>query len=533
MLFFRLFLYYILWCHIFTGSFFAAGLYGNYLVLLKSSPAPKSPGGRVTVRELKSRAEQNMAGFTQRLGLVSSDNSNMNGPRRPASGSVRQIDQLWVANCVSVTVRHDFVSELALLPEVQTIIPDEPVFLSISSSNQSELSPSFQVLHEKGLDGRGIRIGVIDSGIIHHPDFTNAVRAYRDFTSQPSSDYTDLYGHGSHVSSILASRGLSGQLTGVAPAAELVIARVLEPIALDGSLQEGAQRMRAFASRLLAAMQWMLDPDENPDTDDYPQVVNNSWGFSVNTPLSMELFDRAIAAWRDLGIIPVFAAGNDGQRGDNSIYYPASSPHVIAVGALRGHERAYFSSTGGNLQEKPDFMMPGYGIWGLRSDQGNYGSMSGTSQAAPFLSGLIALLLQINPLADYDQVYLSLRLACTSDTPSWSKEYGWGMPDIERAVSSFYQHLQSRIQAGGSDTFAEYERLYLLHYDQGNREALKVLRELEQAYCRFIERELERETPSLILHRWLRDLAQRQESSPRPFRALAKLISERISYLSR
>jgi subtilisin family serine protease len=520
----------------FHGLLPAAGLYGSYIVRLKESSAPRAPGGRVSVSSMKERAGQLINSFTHRLGLSDSAEAGTGGPRSAASARVRSTQNLWIANSVSMSIRRDYVSEIEAMPEVQEVVPDELVFLSVPVETATEGSrPGFEALHKQGLDGRGVRIGVIDSGIIEHQDFSGAVRAYRDFTLSPSDSQTDSFGHGTHVSSIIAGRGVSGEVRGVAPAAELVVARVLEPVPMDGTEQDGMKRMQAFASRLLAAMQWMIDPDENPQTNDYPRVINNSWGFGVSVPLSAGFFDRAIASWRDLGIIPVFAAGNEGGRGNNSIYYPASSSHVIAVGALKDNERAFFSSIGGDRQEKPDFMMGGYAIRGLRTSPSGalYGPMSGTSQAAPLLSGLVALMLQLNPGADYDSIYNCLRDASTDlGVPGWDAHYGWGFPAPEQVLEKWREIVQFKLQAGGEDTFDEYERLYLEHYENGNREALVSLRELENAYYRFVEKELNEKIPSLALYRWLQELERRKNSSPRAFRALSKLIAGRVRYLS-
>ena len=126
------------------------------------------------------------------------------------------------------------------------------------------------------------------------------------------------------------------------------------------------KRLQTFASRVLEAMQWMLDPDGNPKTEDYPHIINNSWGFPVSAPLSQSFFDRALARWRELGIIPVFAAGNEGDQGPNTISYPANSFQVLTIGATRRDQRAPFSSMGSNLLRKPDFMAPGYRLFSLK-----------------------------------------------------------------------------------------------------------------------------------------------------------------------
>lgn len=94
---------------------------------------------------------------------------------------------------------------------------------------------------------------------------------------------------------------------GVAPGARLVVAKALD------------RNGRGSLSNLLKAMQWMLDPDGDPRTNDRPHVVSNSWGVQRRdahiSGFEDTLFWETVRAWRAAGITPVFSAGNSG-RGD-------------------------------------------------------------------------------------------------------------------------------------------------------------------------------------------------------------------------
>ena len=150
----------------------------------------------------------------------------------------------------------------------------------------------------------------------------------------------------------------------------------------------------------------MTDPDGNPATADQPAVINNSWA----APGANDTWFRPmVRRWLELGIVPVFAAGNSGPD-TGSVGNPASYPESLAVGAI-GEDNvvAPFSGRGpvvwddedgtgpaaGTTFIKPDIAAPGVGI--TSSVGTGYLSYSGTSMAAPHVAGVAALLHQANP----------------------------------------------------------------------------------------------------------------------------------------
>lgn len=236
--------------------------------------------------------------------------------------------------------------------------------------------------------GTGVRVGIIDTGIqSRHPEFEKKNKVvFRDFVNGIIYPYDDN-GHGTHVSGTIA-----GGTTGVAPNVEIYMGKAFSA---TGS---------AYDSWLLAAMQWLYDPDGDPATDDYPLVISNSWGldipFDINDIGEFEAFHRAIIAWVESDIVPVFAAGNSGAAPNGM---PGGFPEVLSIAAIDSNNAiAEFSSRGPDFWRigrnvlsvfKPDLAAPGVDIYSAVPGN-DYGYMSGTSMATPFSTGSIALILQ-------------------------------------------------------------------------------------------------------------------------------------------
>lgn len=283
-----------------------------------------------------------------------------------------------------------------------------------------------------GVTGAGVRVGVIDTGVnAGHPDLAGKVVAWRDFVSGRPTPYDDS-GHGTHTAGIIAGRSAGGAPIGVAPGASLVVAKA---IAADGV---------GSGSALLAAAQWMTDPDGDPTTADHPSVINNSWSSGAT---SDAWFRTMITRWRQLGITPVFAAGNAGPLGP--IASPASYPDVITVGALGADGAAApFSARGpvvwndpdgtgppaGTVLTKPDLAAPGVAVVSSVGD--GYLAYSGTSVASPAVAGAVALLLQAAPALDPEGVAAVLRAGAADIAPAGPDgATGHGRLDIPRTLS--------------------------------------------------------------------------------------------------
>lgn len=262
-------------------------------------------------------------------------------------------------------------------------------------------------LHEKGLTGAGVKIAIIDTGIdLSHPEFKGMDIQWADLVNKESEAYDDN-GHGTHVAGIVAAQGTWGtvwsgfRLRGVAPDVDLIIIKAMDA--------EGNGDETRVASGITTAVSAGAD------------IIILSLGgktraiFGTNT-------ENAVRSAISKGVFVVAAAGNlDADSGDSSctITSPASVEGVIAVGAIDKDEViADFSCKGTGKEgggsvlpgvpspvtssrpphQKPEVVAPGVEILGAWDrDESDYAVASGTSQAAPFVGGVLALILESDP----------------------------------------------------------------------------------------------------------------------------------------
>jgi subtilisin family serine protease len=234
-------------------------------------------------------------------------------------------------------------------------------------------------------DGTGVDVYVFDSGINSaHEDFGGRVVAgYTAINDGLGTE--DCAGHGSHTASLIG-----GATYGVAKNVRLVPVRVLN-----------CNNANPSSASLYPAIDWMIEHHQNG----VPAVVN----LSVGMPKSLA-FNDAIRRLIDDGMIVVGAAGN--QNRDACLYSPASEPSIISVGASdRSELRASYSNFGTCV----DLFAPGSDLVGAWvGSTTTYRSSSGTSNAAPIVSGIVATMLQREPTLTQQQAEQRLVANATS-----------------------------------------------------------------------------------------------------------------------
>lgn len=228
--------------------------------------------------------------------------------------------------------------------------------------------------------GTGVVVAVLDTGVDgSHKELSGRVLPGRDFVDENGDARRDPNGHGTHVAGIIAAASDGTGMTGVAPAATILPVRVLGP---DGVGDD---------AWLALGIVWAVDNGAD--------ILNLSVGGAVPSTLLEDSITYAL----DRGVLVVVSAGNDGAF-SNQPSYPAAYASAFAVGATDvSDRRSMFSNTGNYL----DVAAPG--SW-IRSTWpgGGYQLLSGTSMAAPFVSGAAALVLERTGLTGRD---LATRLA--------------------------------------------------------------------------------------------------------------------------
>ncbi len=269
--------------------------------------------------------------------------------------------------------------------------------------------------------GEGVNVAVLDTGIVKtHLDLKSRVKDCKDFSSPKSSlvdgKCDDKNGHGTHVSGIIAADGGSDGLGifGVVPAVNLYAYQVCSA---SGS---------CWADDIAAAIRMAADNGAN--------VVNLSLGSDSQ---SLLIYDAIVYA-SGKNVLVVAAAGNDGPYA-GSIDYPAANSETIGVGALDVNKavsnwssRGVNSTTVAYVVENGDieFAAPGVSVESTWKD-GGYAILSGTSMAAPHVSGLAAKLWQKDALAPADATRDLLHKFSTDLLPLGDDDdSGWGLPTL-------------------------------------------------------------------------------------------------------
>ena len=297
------------------------------------------------------------------------------------------------------------------------VFANEPVFVAdadwgAGSHDASAVYPQVDGAPSawaSGLDGSGVGVAVIDTGISNSGDLAGRVIDGYDFSGE-GNYLSDTFGHGTFVAGIVAGSGAAsdGAVKGVAPRVDLI------------SLKVAGANGSSDVIRVISAIQWAV----NRAAKDHIRVLNLSLGTDSAQPWNIDPLNAAVeGAWR-AGLVVTVAAGNAGAGG---ITKPGDDPYVITVGSSddattidSGDDTlATFSSTGPTAAgvAKPDLVAPGAHVVATRAPGSTvdtefpgsrvepaYFRGSGTSFSAPQVAAAAALLLQQRPGLTNNQV---------------------------------------------------------------------------------------------------------------------------------
>lgn len=259
------------------------------------------------------------------------------------------------------------------------------------ASNTIKLSKNID-----GLDGNGVTLCVMDTGVSPHLDLClpqNRIVGAVDMINGEKYAYDDN-GHGTFVAGVACGNGVSGGRTicGVAPKANILSLKVIEKSGESGTF------------KILDGMQWLFDNFRRYGV----RVVCMSFGadpLEYADPLKMgaEMLSRS-------GLIVVAASGNSGE---NLLKSPAISSEIISVGSVDSQNNiAPFTSRGTYLgKPRPDVYADGVKVNGLKTG-GVYTTMNGTSVSAPYVAGACCLLCQKYKNITPYQAKISILNAC-------------------------------------------------------------------------------------------------------------------------
>ncbi len=383
-----------------------------------------------------------------------------------AQGAVTACKPYWIANLVAARMSVAAVRQVATRSDVRIITtslsvsPTEPYSKTpgseaafIGSTPGVRAINAHRVWYELGITGAGRLVCGLDTGVMgSHPALASRWRgaepgmpwqwAWKDVLGGNTQFPVDLNSHGTHTMGTavgLADAGLD--TIGVAWGAQWIACNAIDqPVSHE------------FDSDVIAAFQWVSDPDENPQTiDDVPDVVMNAW--RVNELLGYPDCDARwwaiIDACEAAGCAVVFSAGGDGP-GARTIGSPAdritTPTNAFAIGAASAQEGevfpypiAIFSSRGPSgcdgVTKKPEVVAPGVNVLSS-TNNGSYAYWSGTAMAVPHVAGIFALMREADPDLDVTTAkQILLETARDEGTPGDDNDHGWGFIDAYAAVS--------------------------------------------------------------------------------------------------
>lgn len=307
-------------------------------------------------------------------------------------------------NAVSATIPSSLKLKLSHDPSVKRIESDPIVTSTMQRENWGLKTVLARDAHANNLTGKGVKIGVIDSGIyLNHPDLE--VAGGVSFVEKERT-YNDRDGHGTHVAGIIGALNNEIGTVGVAPDAELYAIKVI------GANGVGNQ------SDVVKGIEWALNK--------HLHIVN----LSITTTQYSTIMERIFHDAYEKGLLMISAAGNTETALPSSVnvLYPGRFPSVISVGSINTlYKKSWFSYFGQSLE----FVAPGEDIYSTyvpRNKNELYASASGTSMAAPYVTGVAALYKEAYPMLNNKGIR-ELMQETAHDLGATGKDpiYGYGL----------------------------------------------------------------------------------------------------------
>ncbi len=376
--------------------------------------------------------------------------------RLEALGAAIHLESRWL-NGVSAQIPSGSLEEIRKLPFVKAIRPVGSAPLPLPREEAAvprppakittfDYGPSYTqdrqinipAVHDLGLNGEGVLIGMLDTGFDHQGRTVFSqmdIKAEYDFYGQDSvtanqeGDAANQHNHGTMTLSVIGGFQ-EGQLIGPAYGAGFLL----------GKTEWEPSEMKIEEDNWVAGIEWM----EREGAD----VVSSSLGYTTfdsgpdystsdldgNTCVTTRAADRAASK----GVVVVNSAGNERLNSWGTLVSPADGDSVIAAGAVDFEgDIMPFSSPGPTADGriKPDVVAMGGSVYtAYPSLKGNsFAYVNGTSFSCPLTAGVCALVLQAHPELNPMEVGEALRRTADRSTNP-NNNYGWGLIDAEKAV---------------------------------------------------------------------------------------------------
>lgn len=384
----------------------------------------------------------------------------------------------WIDNVITAEMSPSAITLLSSRADIKSIqlVPDATLVTPLSAGSAGAQDPSTTPNHiraikadsvwEAGYTGKGRLVGSIDTGVEGKHSMLSAKWRGHNGASLDESWYDPIYNdtvprtfsgsgasHGTQVMGLMVAVFGDVDTLGACPDCEWISAAAIDiPCPSNPN---------APCGNLFDALQWIADPDGDPNTDwDVPDAVANPWGALSRNPQEgcqltgvgcSDVFWNAIDNIETAGTLMIFAAGNEGQCGSMSIRNPAnrasSETNSFSVGMVDTRNNVLtppvdpLSSRGPSdcdgVSVKPELVAPGVQLKTTTPANGVQISAYGTSFSSPLVAAGAALLREYNPNATVDQIKMAL-LAGAKDLGAAGPDdnYGHGLLDLMSALRS-------------------------------------------------------------------------------------------------
>lgn len=386
-----------------------------------------------------------------------------------AGGNIRSVSR-WL-NAVSVEAAPEVLERLATLETVVSVSPVQALstkknvedgFYKVTQRQQAPMQTmladstygialeqtrfhKIDMVHETGLFGDGVKVGVIDGGFdMKHPAFAHLLESgrligERDFVdggndTKVNVRLSNYHSHGTSTAGMIAGR-IDGKFFGVAPGVALAVART----------EDDTQEAVVEEDHWVEAIEWLQTLGI--------QVVSSSLGYTTFTtnPQNSHSYDdldgrttvisrAAVMAASVFNMVVVTSAGNEGDKSWRYVTAPADADSILAVGSVNAAGvRALSSSVGPTADGriKPDVSARGACVSSPVSSPADTLStcLNGTSFAAPIVAGIVALAVQARPGME-SHWYLQKVKQASSQAMSPDNLLGYGIVDAYQLIQS-------------------------------------------------------------------------------------------------